>query len=163
MADDFIEIDVTGLGDAVKGLNGLKDRVAKYGLRQALTSGITVLEQEVKRRTPRRTGLLAEMCASTVRVNDRMGGTATVNFGSEGYVARLVETGHRIHKRVGTKGKLPKPGTEANSNVDVEHVPAKPFMRPAFEEKKDEAIAAFAETLADVVEQASTIEGTHEE
>lgn len=163
MADDFVEIDVSGLSEAVKGLDQLKDRVAKYGLRQALRSGVKVLEDEVKRRTPRRTGLLAEMCSSSVRVNDRSGGSATVNFGSEGYVARLVETGHRIHKQVGTKGKLPAPGTAASNNADIEHVPAHPFMRPAFEDKKDDAIAAFVETLADVVEQANTIEGTHGE
>lgn len=66
------------------------------------------------------------------------GGVVDVGFGDLGHIALWLEYGHRM---VGHK-----PGKKQLGDV-----PAIPFMRPAFDACNEQAVDAFAATLASVV------------
>jgi HK97 gp10 family phage protein len=131
------EFKIKGLAETVKALEVLPDKLVKKALRKALQAGGEVLGNAVMERTPVDTGLLRESVGLAVTVHNDASGEANVGFGRQDYVARFVEFGHRIV------------GHKPNKKDTGKHVPARPFIRPAFDASKDKAV----ETFADVIEE----------
>ena len=88
--------------------------------------------------------LLAAMRRS-VKVDPGSGsGLASVNFGNLGYVADMVEYGHRM---IAHDGKKVLMGPKTPDGM----VRAYPFVRPAFDAAKDAAIQAFMAKAQEVI------------
>jgi len=74
------------------------------------------------------------------------GGVAQVGFGRWGFVARMVEYGHQMLPHFSTKGKAKSGRISMNLSKPV---PAIPFMRPAAAGSGEDAIDAFAGSVAE--------------
>lgn len=143
---DFVTVQVQGLAEVDAKLHKLANKLADRSLRKAVEAGLVVMADAVRDRTPEKTGLLKSSVGGRVATSQKQGAlVGVVGFGNEGYVARLVEFGHRVRAKA-------KNGKSKKSGAVVGHVPAHPFMRPAFDESKDAAVEAFTETIKSEVE-----------
>jgi len=98
-------------------------------LRQAAVAGARVFLAEMQIRAPRRTGKLAESLLITYAPEESVTGmlaTYLVTFNQDAWYARLLEVG-------------------------TSEMAAEPFIRPAFEAKKQEAAAVVIEKIQEAV------------
>lgn len=148
---------VVGLADLRAKLLVLGERMAKNVLRRGLLAGAGVIRDGAKPKAPKRTGRLkTNVIAETrgvfkgpsgrpaghravvlVRGKDKLGGRSARSY------AHFVEFGtkpHRVGK--GSIKELWKGSKKRKRQVGAKHPgsKAKPFMRPAFDELKYEAI-----------------------
>ncbi len=140
---------VEGLRELAAGLRELPKVMENKILRGALRAAAEVVANEARYRCPVRTGQLK----ASIRVSTRV-----VN----GRVICYVKAGSRYTVfRIGKKGRSTKDAYKtigANGGVDYQaahyafwiefgtsKMAARPFMRPAFESKRDQAIATFTE------------------
>ena len=141
MADSPITID--GLDQVRRLLGGVPTRILHNAIERALDAAAVPVAQELTSRTPEVTGDLKNHLVTVVAVNeDAKEGTAQVGFGSEGYIARLVELGHRD---VGHKPD--------KKELALGMVSPHPFMRPAADAAKEAAIQAFADSLTESISE----------
>jgi HK97 gp10 family phage protein len=131
---------VIGLEDAKRDLLGLAGEIARDLFPDALKAGGDVIEQELEARTPegkvststKEYGPLRDDLDTAIEIQG-LTGSAKVGFGQDkGWVARLVEFGHRD---VTHKGK------------QIGEVKAHPFMRTSADTAADDAVEAFADSL----------------
>jgi HK97 gp10 family phage protein len=66
--------------------------------------------------------------------------------GRDAFYWRFVELGHRVGRK-GAAGRAQRRAVRRGDAVNVEVVPARPFLRPAFESQKSVALAAIIEKL----------------
>lgn len=140
-------VTMTGLGDVQKLLRESPKHIVVVGYAKALNAGAVVIEQTLQVMTPE-SGIdrenrlpLAESIVIEVEVDtEGKGGVAEVGFGANGYIANMVEYGHRMV-------------THAPGKKQVGDVPAHPFIRPAFDQSAEAAIAAFAASIEQTVRQ----------
>ena len=125
------EIQMEGLDGLLDKFQALETKVAKQALRKALKAGGDVFKKEIVARAPQKTGQLKAEIASATSINANEG-TGIVSVGP------LKHAYHGMFAEFGTR-----------------HQPAKPFLRPAFDGKADDALNAFAEVLKDAVDEAS--------
>lgn len=136
---------ITGLGEAKKYFRDLPASIMMECFPDALLAGAEVIESEIGRRTPmadrettsaRKYGRLVDDLSTTVAIEpQRLTGNAKIGFGDDGFPARMVEFGHAqvAHGAAG---------------VEVGHVPAHPFMRPAADIAESGAIEAFSDSIS---------------
>lgn len=137
-----VKAEIQGLEQLRAKLRAAGPELATRCLEKALKEGGAVIENAMRVQTGKHvvTGeLLADLHTEVAISSDGLSGQAKIGFGKQGYVARFVEFGHRI---VG-HGLLKKDRKENG------HVPAHPFMRPAFDESK----AAAKETVVKVLSE----------
>jgi len=103
-------------------LKRVGDRATGLLLRDAVQKGADVIAEEAKRKAPRRSGALAEGIHGEVVTSKQGQAVADVSFNKKQWYGGLVEKG-------------------------TKNMPAKPFIRPAFDEKADEAEEAVADFL----------------
>ena len=125
------EVQIQGLDGLLDKFEALDTKVAKQSLRKALKAGGDVFKQEIVTRAPQRTGQLKAEIASLTSINANEG-TGAVSVGplKHAFYGEFAEFGTR-------------------------HQPAKPFIRPAFDQKADDALTAFTDVLRDAVDEAS--------
>lgn len=133
-------IQITGLADLEKRLLDFPNRIAKNIMAGALSSGAAIIRDEARKLAPRDTG---EM------VRDIMIKKARQSKGSD-----FIE--YQVFVRSGKKSRLA--GKKRNVDRDsfywrfvefgTSKMAAKPFMRPAFEKMKSQAVERFREYLA---------------
>lgn len=131
----------------VKGVPELKAAFRKLGpdlaasiLTKALQAGANVLKDAIAERATEhhKTGEMEASLMTAVDVSPSgMSGVARVGFGEQGHKAAWVELGHR---QVGH-------GIVKSERKEVGHVPAHPFVRPAYEASKGAAKDAVAEVI----------------
>lgn len=110
--------------------------IAKGAIGKGLTAACVPVVQALDAHTPVLAGSLKEHLMSDVALDaNGRGGDAQIGYGKQGYVARMVEYGHRM---VGHKPKKEDTG---------KIVAAHPFMRPAAAESGEAAIEAFGKSL----------------
>ena len=130
-----IDVEIK-MGDLFKDLKKIPEKVQKRVLTGAVRAGAKPIVKEARRLVPVKTGNLKKSIGVTKRrskdknivvfsVSPRKGGKY------DGFYGMYVELGH-ILKR--------------NKKV-IGHVPAHPFLRPAFENKGEESIKAFKEYM----------------
>ena len=140
-------IQVTGLEDVQRMLKEAPKHVVVTGYAKALRRSINVIAETLQMLTPEGSNHtnddilpLNESIVTDVQVDSNgRGGVARVGYGKSGHVALFVEYGHVM--------KTHKPGSSI-----VGHVPAHPFMRPAFDQSAAAATAAFQESITETVE-----------
>lgn len=141
-------IHMTGGAELERRLKALPGKIAKKLIRRALRSGAKIILAQAKANAPVDTGALKK--SLKVRAAKRRGrgsvgvtvSTAEGDFKGDQFYASFIEYGHKRGKRPG------KGATDAR-----EEVPARPFMRPAFDEKKQEAVNVISSTLGAGIEQ----------
>lgn len=132
-------INITGLADLEKRLAEFPDKLAKNVLRGAVRAGAVVIQKEARQRAPKDTGEMArDILVKSPRQTDR--GLIT----------------YHVYVRTGKKSRLA--GKKRNINRDsfywrfVEFgtvkMAAQPFMRPAFDIKKESAANAIRDYLS---------------
>lgn len=147
MADSFLKLD--GFKELAAAMRELPERVAKNALRSAVSSAAAVVRDEAKLRAPVDTG---EMKRDIMikRERDAKGGPMVATYS--------------VYVRSGKKSRLA--GKKRNVQRDsfywrfVEYgtakMPAQPFMRPAFQAKKEAAIDAMREKLDARIQKEAT-------
>lgn len=167
---DF-SVKLQGFEELTKGLKELGEKVGKNVLRSAVGAGAAVIRVEAKKNAEgmRDTGTLARSIyqkqipeqsspeKQVFYVGARQGkifqkvGKKGAN--KDAFYARFVELGH--FSRPSTGGRLARgAGRDANlvSHLKagtVRWVPARPFLRPAFDVGKDRAVDAIGNKIAD--------------
>jgi HK97 gp10 family phage protein len=133
------------LKEVVNKLEAMEKKIQRKAVRTAAKSAAKVLLEEAKARVPVKTGNLKKSLGINTRtkkgniivyVSPREGKKAKY----DGFYGRFVELGHILREK----------GKGRNGKV-IGHVPPKPFLRPAFETKGEEAIKVFVKTLKEEV------------
>lgn len=167
---------VAGLEELRAALKQLPERISRNVLRGAVAAGAAVIRKEAQAIAPVYTGSVAQghpppgtlkrsivqkqivelsgptrqTFYVTVRKGKKYRGQGKKgNLSQDAYYASWVEFGH-YYVPPRPKGVSRKAHRAANR---AKFVPAKPFMRPAFESKKGEAVAAIREYMANRIPQ----------
>jgi HK97 gp10 family phage protein len=161
-------LHVDGLSELKKALQQLPKNIAKNVLRGAVNAGAVVIRDEAKLRAPvmpeaapdhqppgtlrraiivkqipEKSGATQQTYYVTVRQGKRYRGQgAKGNKSQDAFYAKWVEFGHYYvpPKPKGASWKKHRDMTKGNAGA--KWVPPKPFLRPAFEAKKRDAVAA---------------------
>jgi HK97 gp10 family phage protein len=133
--------NLTGFKELAAALRQLPQRVAKNGLRAAVGAGAAVIRKEARVRAPKDTGEMTKDI-QIKRERDTSGGdTFTARY------SVFVLTG----KKSRLKGKRRDVQRDSYYWRFVEFgtskMPARPFMRPAYETKKEDAVKAIGAKL----------------
>lgn len=171
---DFISVDIKGLEEITAALRLLPERIAANALRGAVRAGAEVIKAEAILRAPVWTGPMAEghpppgtlkraiysrymyelssKTQAVQRVTVRKGRPRSKREGSlpDAYYWTWVEFGHWWVPKAGTTRRARRLGVLA-SQLGAKWIPAHPFMRPAYEAKREAAVHAFAQYLAERV------------
>jgi HK97 gp10 family phage protein len=150
---EFGEITITGGKELADLLSKMPVRAANNVMRGALYAGAVVIRDEARRLAPvghpplpkgespatLRKGIIASRGRGT---RDTL--VAKVHLSKDAWYGRLVEFGHRIAAGGNLRwGRSRRWGRQRGHVVGA--VAPHPFMRPAFDSKRDAAIAAIAE------------------
>lgn len=142
MATDFQAIKIAGFEQFTQQLRELPMRVAKNTLRGAVNAGATVIRQEAQRRAPVRSGILQKAIYQK-QIAELSNAVQQMFFVGwrRGQKAQQVKRGGKVLNLDAYYGYFVEFGTSK--------IGAEPFMRPAFEIKKDEAVEAIRAYLAE--------------
>ena len=152
---DSVKID--GLRELAAALRALPDKLAKNGLRAGVYAGAKVIQDEAKLRAPVYTGPVEQghpppgtlkRAIIMKQIREESGQRHQVFFVT-------VRSGKKYQKQ-GKKGNLSQDAfywrwVEFGSTK----MAARPFLRPAFEAKKEAAVEAIKNKLAERVEEAA--------
>ena len=154
-----MQIKVEGLAELAKALKALPAEIAgKNGgpLRRAIGRAAVVIRDDARRRAPVDTGNLRD---NIIAVRKRKSPQGTEGYFVEVRRKRRKYANTRANRRKGRVGKTYENLGEAYYGMFVElgtaKMPAQPFLRPAFESKKTEAVETFRVELAKGIEQAA--------
>lgn len=156
----YLEFEVKGLSELKENLKRLPQRLQEKALASAVLAGAGVIRDEARRLCPKKTGRLAKsIVAKKVRDKNRMG--VTYQVGPKLFYGHMVEFGTSPHEIKAKKlGKVLKLSRWRNVYARViEHpgAPAKPFLRPAFDNKFKEATEKLRQALARSIERGEVI------
>lgn len=145
------EVNVQGLSDLMKVMDGLPAMIQQNAMRGALRAGCNVIANEARLRAPVDTGQLKASIRVSVHIDN-------------GVVKAFVKAGSRYKVyKIGGKGRVTKGayktaredgGADYHSAFYAHWVEfgtakagARPFMRPALDVRKQDAVEAVAEYL----------------
>lgn len=140
-------VQLSGFKELAAALREMGPKVARNGLRSAVAAGAAVVRNEARNLAPVRTG---EMKKDIQQKRER---------DTKGEFAAK----YSVFVRSGKKSRLS--GKKRNIDKDsfywrflelgTSKMPAQPFMRPAFESKKEEALAVIGEKLDERIQKAA--------
>jgi len=174
-----VEIKLTGFAELAAALKQLPDNIARSGLRSAVAAGAATVRVQAKANAlaMKDTGTLARSIYQKqirelsslqrqvfyvgARQGKRYQKRGKKGLSSDAYYARFVELGH--FTRPSTGGRVLRKSNRGEFNADalefqvrhgmVKWVSAQPFLRPAFQVKKDAAIEAMAVKLRERIQR----------
>lgn len=145
---DGIDVQLTGFRELAAALKQLGPRVAKNTLRRAVSSGAVLVRNDARQKAPVDTGEMRKDI-QVKREKDQQNGTLSAKYS--------------VFVRTGKKSRLS--GASRNVNKDsfywkfvefgTSKMGAQPFMRPAFETKKEEALKLIGEKLDEGIQKAA--------
>lgn len=148
------EFRFEGLADLERRLTELPTKLAKNIMRGALRAGAGMFRAEARARVPVDSGALR----ASIRVSARLKGTevtARVTAGGrsrkgDAYYAHMIEFGTKAH-RIGPKNAkaLVINGQVMRGEINHPGASARPFMRPAFDGRAQQAVGTVAKYIAD--------------
>jgi len=167
MADDGLDIQISGLDELQAQLDDLGTKAAERCIRKALRAGAAIEQAAIVERAPVKVGdggILPENALRNdivVKVKREDDDSLSAVVGPDkftAHVARWVEYGHRQvnggYSRKTKSGKYRGPGKQ------IGDVPEHPFLRPAWEATQTEVTDTICTTLAAEIEQAAKRKGT---
>jgi HK97 gp10 family phage protein len=131
-----IKVRIHGLAELKANLERLPVELGRQALRRALRAAAAPIRARARELAPRDTGKLAD--AIVVR-DDRktpLAASVVVTVASEGFYAHMLEFGTAPHVVGGRAPGARHPGTAP-----------RPFLRPAFDETQEAALAEFVKRL----------------
>lgn len=139
----MVKVEIKGLQEIQAKLESLQHNVARRLLRNAMRTAANVWREEIIRRAPRRSGILARSITMQQTVNGELEGEIRVGYFKRAWYAIILEFGRRASK----KGeKLPGITTsKSRKSKGASYSQARPFIRPAYESKKEEVLQKFVE------------------
>lgn len=142
-----MDLKVTGIPETKEKLNLLQQAVRDEFTRRALKAGAQIIADEMKALAP----VLDEKTAESTALPPgalKEGVEVRIRKDGDGYLTALIgpKKGTRRTAHSVEFGHLERRGKGASGKI-VAHVPAYPFLRPAFDSKWREAVAVFAATL----------------
>lgn len=145
-------LEITGLADAKVMLKKQRDDIPQI-LRAAMEKGALVIEGEAKRRCPVDTGRLRASITTAASVE---GDQVVATVGTNVEYAAAVEYGTGVFSEDGKGRKTPwvwkGDGKKHGGWHTTSGYPAIPFIRPAYESRKLEAMRVIAEFLKERLE-----------
>lgn len=163
-------VEIKGLTELARTLEQeIPEKLAKSVIRNALNAGVEVIEEAIESSAPVRSGELKESIVSRTQIENARGGLrgfAVVGPGyrvsgkksgkstdDPGVYALFVEKGH------GPPGTAREKRLAKRRGVAIEFgdraTPPHPFMAPAFESVKAEALDAIVDSLRSGIEEAA--------
>lgn len=146
-----MSIKLEGSKELSKQLNKLAKKAASGAVRKALRAGGNVILKEARIRVPRKTGTLKKSLGIVSRKGTRTSFRVSITnrqgkkLKNDGWYGHFIEFGVKPHSLSGKKETRRKHKGHA----------AKPFMRPAYELKKRQAIKTFRERMWQEILKAS--------
>jgi len=153
-----MNVSLSGFKQLERKLNELPKRIRRKVLSQSLRAGAKIIQAEAKARVPKDTGELRRSIKVRVGKVKNRGDvkiiviTGAGDFKGDQYYGAFVEYGYRRGKRSAGVASLQKAKSSTKDSGkkaaiqakldkadDRQMVPARPFMRPAFDTKKNEA------------------------
>lgn len=152
MGDGF-SLRIDGINELRSALEELPEKVNKLILRQAIKPGAQIFFDEVKSRTPHATfhnsKQGAERLVDSLKISSRSR-RGSVGYGISGnYYGRFVEFGHVVGKRGKGISHAKGASRKARIRLGLRHVPAYPFIRPAFESSVNRVTETIAKQLGE--------------
>lgn len=137
-------------------------------LETALYAGAQIVQQRAREKVPRLSGRLAD--SIEIKTQEKDAAHAIVNVGTNVPYAHLVEFGHQIVARGPTKTRVSVTRVSASGRVTsrlevdpdtkrfqtagaIGFVAARPFLRPAMDEGREEIVRRVGESLGKSIEQ----------
>jgi HK97 gp10 family phage protein len=148
---DKAAFKIEGVGDVVKRLEAAKIKNKVRPIRQALRFAAAPMKRDAKSRAPQRTGALKK---SIGYINPRSNTQLFILLGPRRkkygvYYGHLVEFGTAPRKYKKTQYR--KIGGQWRRVSHTGSMPAKPFMRPAFESNKENASMRFERKIKKLI------------
>ena len=153
----FESVQVQGLDQLAKALRELPQRVARNGLRAAVYAGAKVIRDEAKLHAPVATGNLGanQPPPGTLKRSVIMKQIPELSGAQKQTFFVTVRHGKKYRKQ-GKKGNLSQDAWYWRFvEFGTVKMSARPFLRPAFDMKKHEAVTAIKTRLAQRIEQAA--------
>lgn len=140
-------LKLTGFKELADALRELGPRVARNSLRRAVSAGAAEIRNEARARAPVDTGEMRKdiMVKRERDTKGEMSAKYSV-FVRSGKKSRLAGKGRNVQKD-SYYWKFVEFGTSK--------MPAKPFLRPAYEAKKEEAVKIIGENLDEGIQKAA--------
>ena len=130
---DPVRIEIVNLDEWNAKLKTMDDALAEQAVVRALTAGALLIQNAAKEQAPYRTGTLRRS------IHTEQGDGMEVIVGTDVPYAARLEYGFM----------------DADSRGRQYHQAARPYLRPAFDENKDEAIEEVGKALAELLEKAA--------
>ncbi len=146
-----LKMTVTGNAELARQMSRLATEVRGQALGRAVMAGALLIQNDAKERAPYRTGNLRRSIHSEL---ESVGATsAMAKIGTDVEYARAIEYGTAARVIVPTNKKaLYWPGADHPvRRVNHPGTPAKPFLRPAFDTKRDAASREIGDSLKAVL------------
>jgi HK97 gp10 family phage protein len=153
----FESVQVQGLDQLAKALRELPQRVARNGLRAAVYAGAKVIRDEAKLQAPVATGDLGanQPPRGTLKRSVIMKQIPELSGAQKQTFFVTVRHGKKYRKQ-GKKGNLSQDAWYWRFvEFGTVKMSARPFLRPAFDMKKHEAVTAIKTRLAQRIAQAA--------
>ena len=153
----FESVQVQGLDQLAKALRELPQRVARNGLRAAVYAGAKVIRDEAKLQAPVATGDLGanQPPPGTLKRSVIMKQIPELSGAQKQTFFVTVRHGKKYRKQ-GKKGNLSQDAWYWRFvEFGTVKMSARPFLRPAFDMKKHEAVTVIKTRLAQRIEQAA--------
>ena len=160
---------VDGFAQLDEALKMLPDEVQRKEVRSALRKAARVISDDASQRAPvhaapyegpskaqKKPGTLRHSIAVRLLTarSAKDAVTARISVKKAAWYGRLVEFGHRIVPRLpkgdgvrGSAKSMARRQARKAAHARGQNVPAKPFLRPAFDAKGNEAVSVFADAL----------------
>ena len=149
-------IRIEGLDQLARALRALPDRVARNGLRAAVYAGAKVIRDEARLKAPVATGDLGpnQPPPGTLKRSIIMKQIPELSSAQKQTFFVTVRHGKKYRKQ-GKKGNLSQDAWYWRFvEFGTVKMSARPFLRPAFDLKKHDALSAIKTRLAQRIEQA---------
>jgi HK97 gp10 family phage protein len=127
-----VRMKVEGGDKLARRLQMLAEETARKHMREAALEGAEEIRAAAVEKAPERTGTLKENIFTEITKQTKNRVEIHIGPGEKGWYGRLVEEGHAIVVGGSLKSKK-RPGRI------IGHVSPQPFLRPAFDEKTEEA------------------------
>jgi HK97 gp10 family phage protein len=153
----YESVQIAGLDQLAQALRALPQRVAQNGLRAAVYAGAKVIRDEAKLKAP--------VATAALEANQQPPGTLKRSIimkqipelsGAQKQTFFVTVRHDKKYRKQGKKGTLSQDAWHWRFvEFCTVKMPARPFLCPAFDLKKNEAVTAITDRLAQRIEQAA--------
>lgn len=140
-------VHVKGLSELQRFLDVLPAKIEQNIMRSALRAGANVVKDEAKNNVPVKSGLLRDGLKVSTRSRRGVVSASVKATGKHAFVAKWVEFGTAAHRIVPKAAKSLFFGGMFAEGIDHPGSNAKPFMRPALDNRAQDAIVAVGEKI----------------